>query len=173
LVLNYLETEYKTQDLCYKGISSEYWDAVTAPWALHRALDRHPNLSEREIQQTHKTMASFQTDPPENLPEELINVLQNSADSQLREVINYGQQLLRERPPITEEAKSRSGEELVRVMDRGPYTIAMVVRSGRLDKARGPFAYRVKWEPNIQDEGGQYKWHYLGKVYDDSGREWK
>ena len=98
-------------------------------------------------------MASSQTDPPEDIPEELIAVLQNSADSQLREIINYGQQLLRERPQITEEAESRSGEELVRVMDRG--------------------AYRVKWEPNIQDEGGQYKWHYLGKVYDDSGREWK
>jgi len=114
-------------------------------------------------------MASSQTDPPEDVPEELIAVLQNSADSQLREIINYAQQLLSEHPPITDAVESRHGEELVRVKDHGVYTIAIVVRLDEPGEARGLFAYRVKWEPNIEDEGGRYKWHYLGKVHDDSG----
>ena len=43
-------------------------------------------------------------------------------------------------------------------------------RSDGTDEARGPFAYRVKWEPHIDDEGGRYRWHYLGKVYEDRRR---
>jgi len=93
-------------------------------------------------------MASSQTDPPEDVPEELIAVLQNSADSQLREIINYAQQLLSEHPPITDAVELHPDEP---------------------DEARRPFAYRVKWKPNIEDEGGRYRWHYLGKVHDDSG----
>jgi len=81
-------------------------------------------------------MASSQTDPPEDIPEEL---------------------------------ESRHGEELVRLEDHGAYTIAIVVRPDEPREARGPFAYRVKWEPNIDDEEGRYNWHYLGKVHDDSG----
>ena len=114
-------------------------------------------------------MASSQTDPPEAVPEELIAVLQNSADTQLREILNYAQQLLREHPPIPDTVESRHGEELVRVEDHGAYTTAIVERPDGPGDARGPFAYRVRWEPNIDDEGGRYRWHYLGKVYDDSG----
>jgi len=114
-------------------------------------------------------MAPSQTDPPEAVPEELIAVLQNSADSQLREIVNYAQQLLSERPPITDAIESRRGEALVRVKDHGVYTIAIVVRLDEPGEARGPFAYRVRWEPSIEDEGGRYRWHYLGRVHDDSG----
>jgi len=114
-------------------------------------------------------MASFQTDPPEAVPEELIPVFQNSTDSQLREISNYAQQLLSERPPIADAAKSRHGETLVRVKDHDVYTIAIVMRLSESGEACGLFAYRVKWEPRIEDEGGRYKWHYLGKVHDDSG----
>ena len=114
-------------------------------------------------------MASSQTDPPETVPEELIAVLQDSADSQLRKTINYAQQLLSEHPPITDAVESRHGEELVRVKDDGVYTIAIVARPDEPDEARGPFAYRVKWEPGIDDGEGRYKWHYLGKVSDDPG----
>jgi len=114
-------------------------------------------------------MASSQIDPPEDLPEEFVAVFEHSTTGQLREIVNYARQLLREHPPITDAVESRPGEELVRVEDHGAYTIAVVVRSDEPDEARGPFAYRVKWEPNIDDEGGRYKWHYLGKVHDDSG----
>jgi len=114
-------------------------------------------------------MASSQTDHPEHVPEELITVLQRSADSQLREIINYAQQLLSEHPPIADAVESRHGEELVRVEDYGAYTIAIVVRPDAPGEARGPFAYRVKWEPNIDDEGGRDRWHYLRNVDDGSG----
>ena len=114
-------------------------------------------------------MASSQTDPPEDVPEELIGVLTNSADSQLREIVSYAQQLLREHPSITDAVESRRGEELVRVEDHDAYTIAIVARPDEPGEARGPFAYRVKWEPGIDDGEGRYRWHYLGKVSDDPG----
>lgn len=107
--------------------------------------------------------------PPEEIPEELIAALRSSTNSQLSEFINYAQQLLHEHPPITDAIESRHGEELVRVEDLGGYTIAIVERPDETGEARGPFAYRVKWEPNIDDEGGRYKWHTLGRVYGDAG----
>ena len=109
-------------------------------------------------------MTLSESNPLEDGSEEVTTVLENSADGQLREAINYAQQLLREHPPLTDAVKSRCGEELVCVKDHGAYTVATVVRPGETSEARGPFAYRVKWEPNIDDERGRYKWHYLGKV---------
>jgi len=110
-------------------------------------------------------MTASDTDPSEDIPERITAVLEDSSDSQLREIIHYAQQLLRERPPLTDAIESRHGEELVRVKDHGAYTIAVVERPDETGEARGPFAYRVKWEPNINDEGGKYRWHYLGKVH--------
>lgn len=99
-------------------------------------------------------MNQSDTDPPDDIPEELIAVLDDSSDSQLRGVIHYAQQLLRDRPQLTDVIESREGEELVRVEDHGAYTIAIVERPGDPGEARGPFAYSVNWEPNIDDEGG-------------------
>lgn len=109
--------------------------------------------------------------PPEDIPEAVSTALNGSSDSQLREIIHYAQQLLREHPPLTDAIDSREGEELVRVEDHGAYTIAVVERPDETGEARGPFAYRVKWVPNIDDEGGQYRWHYLGKVHGEPGGE--
>ena len=106
--------------------------------------------------------------PPEGVPEELIAVLRSSSDPQLREIIDYAQQRLRERPPITDAVESRHGEELVRVDDHGGYTVAIVERPDETGEPHGPDAYRVKWEPRIDDEGGRYRWHYLGRVYGDA-----
>lgn len=112
-------------------------------------------------------------DPPEAVPEELTNALEESSDSQLREIIHYAQQLLQEHPPLTEEIESREGEELVRMEDHGDYTLVIVERPDAKDDAQGPFAYRVRWEPNVDDEDGEgrYRWHYLGKVNVDAGGE--
>jgi hypothetical protein len=109
------------------------------------------------------------TDHPENCPAELIAALEDSSDRELREIIEYAQQLLRDRSSITDAIESRHGEELVRVEDHGAYTIIVVERPDETGEARGPFAYRVRWEPHIDDEGGRYRWHYLGKVYEDAG----
>lgn len=98
-----------------------------------------------------------------------MTVLEDSSDSQLREIIGYARQLLRGHPPITDVIESRPGEELVRIENCGAYTIVVVERPNERGEARGPFIYRVGWERHIDDEGGRYKWHYLGRVYDAEG----
>jgi hypothetical protein len=105
---------------------------------------------------------------PDDIPEEITTALEASSDSQLREIIHYAQQFLREHPPLTDAIESRAGEELVRTEDHGAYTIVVVERPDETGEARGPFAYRVGWEHGIDDDG-KYRWHYLGKVYDADG----
>ena len=114
-------------------------------------------------------MISPNVDPPQNIPEEVSSVLRTSSDGQLREIIRFAQQLLQDQPPLTDAVETRASEELVRIADHGAYTIAIVERPDESAEARGPFAYRVKWEPNIDTPGGTYKWHYLGQVHDESG----
>jgi len=110
-----------------------------------------------------------ETDSPDDVPEGPAAVLEESNDGQLRGIINHAQQLLRNRPPISDTIESRYGEELLRVEDRGAYTMAVVERPDKTSEARGPFVYRVKWEPHIDDEGGRYRWHYLERVCEDAG----
>jgi len=117
---------------------------------------------------TKQRMTPSDPSPPEDIPEELIAVLRSSNNSQLRDIVNYAQQLLHDHPPITDAIESRHREELVHVDDHGGYTIAIVERPDETGEARGPYAYRVKWEPYINDEGGRYRWHYLGRVYGDA-----
>lgn len=115
-------------------------------------------------------MTAPDTDPPEDLPEEIIQALEASSDRQLREIIHYAQRLLREHPPLTDAIESREGEELVRINDHGAYTTVVVERPEETGEARGPFVYRVQWEPDI-DDGGKYRWHYLGRVNTEQGDE--
>ncbi|MFA9502345.1 hypothetical protein NP511_13265 [Natrinema thermotolerans] len=110
-------------------------------------------------------MTTTDADPPETVPEEIAAVLEDSSDSQLREIINYAQRCLREQPPLTDTIEARNGEELVRIAEYDAYTNVVVERPDETGEARGPFAYRVRWEPHINDEGGTYRWHYLGRVY--------
>ena len=114
-------------------------------------------------------MTPSDTEPPEDLPERIADALEESSDSQLREIIHYAQQLLREHPPVTDEIESREGKKLVRVEDHDAYRVVVVENPDETGEARGPFAYRVSWEPGIDDEEGQYRWHYLGRVYGESG----
>lgn len=103
-------------------------------------------------------------DPPDEIPTEVLQILEESDDSQLREIIHYAQQLLRDHPSLTEAVEAREGEDLVRINDHGAYTTVIVERPDETGEARGPFSYRVKWEPNSDGDGGSYKWHYLGRV---------
>jgi hypothetical protein len=116
-------------------------------------------------------MTAPEIDPPDDVPEAITDELEACSNSQLREVIHYAQQLLGEHPPLTDAIEPREGEEIVRIDDHGTYTSVVVERPEETDEARGPFAYRVQWEPYIDDEGGQYRWHYLGRVHVDSGGE--
>jgi hypothetical protein len=113
-------------------------------------------------------MTSPDTGRPETIPARIAETLEASSDGQLREIIHYAQRLLREHPPLTDALESREGEELVRMDDHGAYTHVVVERPEETGQARGPFAYMVTWEPTT-DEEGQYKWHYLGRVYRDAG----
>jgi hypothetical protein len=114
-------------------------------------------------------MTPPETDAPNDIPTAVVEALEGCSDEELRTVIHYAQQLLWEQPPLTDAIESRPGEELVRVTDHGAYDVAVVERPDETGDARGPFAYMVRWEPGVDDENGQYRWHYLGKVYGDSG----
>lgn len=107
-------------------------------------------------------MAHSEPDPPDAVPDEITAALEDVSDRQLRTIIHYAQQRLREHPSLTESIESREGEELVRIEDHGQYTLVVVERPD--GEAGGPFAYRVRWEPHIEYDGGRYRWHYLGKV---------
>ncbi|WP_323191202.1 hypothetical protein [Halostella sp. PRR32] len=113
-------------------------------------------------------MTQSDIDPPEEIPTRITNALEGSSDSQLREIIHYAQQLLHEHPPLTDAIESREGEVLVRTEDYGAYTIVVMERPEETGEARGPFAYRVNWEPTV-DDGGKYRWHYLGRVHGSTG----
>lgn len=113
-------------------------------------------------------MTPSDTGPPD-IPDEITAALETSSDDQLREIIHYAQQLLREPSPLTEALESREGEELVRMEDHGEFTIVVVERPNETGAARGPFAYRVQWEPDIDEAEGKFRWHYLGRVSGDSG----
>jgi hypothetical protein len=119
-------------------------------------------------------------DPPDHVPTEVAEALEASDDRQLREIVHYAQRLLREQRPVTDAAEHRSvadaiepreGEELVRVDDHGGYASVVVERPDQTGEARGPFAYRVQWEPDVDGEGGSYYWHYLGRVAGAEGGE--
>jgi len=113
-------------------------------------------------------MTTSDVDPPEDISEQIIQTLEGSEDAQLREIIHYAQQLLQDHRSLTEAVEAREGEDLVRTNDHGAYTIVIVERPDETGEARGPFSYRVKWEPNVDDEGGSYRWHYLGRVVEDT-----
>lgn len=113
-------------------------------------------------------MTSSGPEPPEDVPGEVVDALEECDNRQLREIIHYAQQLLQEHPPLTEAIEAREGEELVRVEDHDAYTSVVVERPDETGEERGPFAYRVKWEPNVDEEGGKYRWYYLGRVSDEA-----
>lgn len=114
-------------------------------------------------------MTPTRNDPPDSIPDEVVDSLEGCSDSQLRGIIHYAQQLLREHPPLTDEIESRAGENLLRMEDHGDYTLVVVEHPDETGEARGPFAYRVRWDPDLDGGEGKYRWHYLGRVYGDAG----
>jgi hypothetical protein len=113
-------------------------------------------------------MTAHDTDPPADVPDEVVTALDESSDEQLRAVVHYAQRLLRKEPTESDEIEPREGEEIVRTEDHGAYTYVVVEHPDETGEARGPFAYRVKWEPDMNDSG-KYRWHYLGRAEDDPG----
>lgn len=117
----------------------------------------------------HRTMSTSDIDPPEDVPKSIVRGLETSSDRQLREIIHFAQRLLRGPSSLTDTIEAREGEEIVRIDDHGGYKHVVVERTEASGESRGPFAYRVQWEPEIDGDGGQYRWHYLGRVNPDGG----
>lgn len=116
-------------------------------------------------------MSTSDIDPPEDVPKSVVRELEKSSDRQLREIIHFAQRLLQEPPSRTGTIEARQGEELVRIDDHGGYKHVIVERPDASGEARGPFAYRVQWEPELDRDEGKYRWHYLGRVYPDERSE--
>lgn len=104
------------------------------------------------------------SEPGVDLPQDILDELERSDDRQLREIIHYAQDLLHQRQDPTTELEPRQGEEILRTDDHGTYTIVIAKRTDVTGSEQGPYAYRVRYEPGIDDEDGQFKWHYLGRV---------
>jgi len=113
-------------------------------------------------------MTSPDTDRPEGVPEDVTAGLDGCTDAQLRDIIHYAQRLLREKPALTDAIESRGEEELLHTEAHDGYTIAVVERPNESGRARGPFAYRIGWDPARDEGDGEYRWHYLGRVHDES-----
>lgn len=123
------------------------------------------------IRGPHRTMSTSDIDPPEDVPKSIVRALERSSDRQLREIIHFAQRLLREPLSLTGTIEAREGEEIVRIDDHGGYKHVVVERTEASGEARGPFAYRVQREPDIDGDGGKYRWHYLGRVNPDGGSQ--
>jgi hypothetical protein len=106
-------------------------------------------------------------EPPADLPDDVVTALQKSSDAQLRETIHYAQQLLGDLPQLTDAIEPREGERIIRMDDHGPATIVVVERPDASGEDRGPFAYRVRQEPDIDGGESKFRWHYLGKTVSD------
>lgn len=114
-------------------------------------------------------MTPSNIDSPDGNPTDGAETIDGCSERDLREVFHYAQQLLGGRLSLTAAIEARPGEDLVRVEDYDAYTIAVVKRPDEAGDACLQFAYRVKWGPNIDSGTGTYRWHYLGKVLDESG----
>lgn len=137
-------------------------------------VESHTIVAARPVQNPYcpdQIMTPTRTDTPESIPSEVADTLRGCSDDQLRGIIHYAQQLLREHPGLTDAIEARAAEDILRKEDHGSYTLVVVERPDETGEARGPFAYRVKWEPDVDGEAGKYRWHYLGKVYGEAAGE--
>jgi len=150
----------------------DVWTATVAAWIVLRV--RSPggsSLSHVSLrrQSSNPIMTTFDPDPPEAVSDDVVEHLEVSSDVELRAIIDYAQRLLRDETSVTEEIEPREGETLVRTEDHGDYVVAIVERADDADGAGGRYAYRIKWQPEVDDEGGTYRWEYFGQVADASG----
>jgi hypothetical protein len=127
-------------------------------------LEAHPPLTEEVTIQEGEEFVREDVEIDATIRE----ALETGEDSQLREIVEYARQRLADRPPLTDVIEAREHEDLVRMKDEGAYTTVVVERPGETSEGRGPFAYMVQWEPHV-GEDGKYKWHYIGRVFDEEG----
>lgn len=96
-----------------------------------------------------------------NLPEIIVNELEQCSDQQLQAIIEYAQLRLQERHGPTNEIEPRhDNETIVSLDEKGGYTV-VIVEDTRSNKQ---IAYHVAHEPDSDGEGREYHWRYLGPV---------
>jgi len=126
-------------------------------------LEAHPPLDE-EIELAESE--TFVRDGIE-IPAAVGTAIETGDDSRRKAIVRLARRHLGDRPRLSDVVESREDEALVRMEDNGAYTAVIVERPDAAGEARGPFAYMVQWEPHIDDDGGKYRWHYLGRVLDE------
>lgn len=96
-----------------------------------------------------------------NLPEIIVNELEQCSDQQLQAIIGYAQLRLQERHGPTNEIEPRHGNETIISLDeKDGYTVVIVEEA----RSKRQIAYHVTYEPGSDAEEGEYHWRYLGPV---------
>lgn len=97
-----------------------------------------------------------------DLPETIVTELDQCSDQQLRDVITYAQQLLKQRHDPTVEIEPRhENEEIVSIEDKEGDTLVIVERK---EEPMERVVYHVSYEPDPDGGEGEYHWRYLGPV---------
>lgn len=105
--------------------------------------------------------------PPEELPPDAVEILDDLNEDELRAAIDYAQ--ARERsihPGVTDQIEAQEGEELIRVEERSGYTEVVKKQpcfDGCDDCPHGPYLYHVR-EEQLPDGESKLHWTYLGIV---------
>lgn len=105
--------------------------------------------------------------PPEDLPPEAVEVLDELNEAELRAAIDYARARKRDiHPRVTDQIEAHEGEELIRVEERDGYTEVVkkqLCSDGCDDCPHGPFLYHVR-EEQVPDGESQLHWTYIGIV---------
>ena len=103
----------------------------------------------------------------QNLPDALVEILDDLDVSTLRSVRTYLDQRIDDlRPTLPEMIRAETEGEIVDIRDRGPYTLVRKYPTSRDSSDTYPqplFLYRVKREKRLNDEETLH-WSFLGDV---------
>ena len=103
----------------------------------------------------------------QNLPDALVEILDDLDISTLRSVRTYLDQRIDDlRPTLPEMIRAETGGEIVDIRDRGPYTLVRKYPTSRDSSDTYPqplFLYRVKREKRLNGEETLH-WSFLGDV---------
>jgi CO dehydrogenase/acetyl-CoA synthase alpha subunit len=105
-------------------------------------------------------------DPPRPLSQDVVELLDDLDEGELRAVVDYARKRLAEvHPTVTEQIEARADEEIVRVKERDAYT--EVVKRQYCGEDCGecphPYLYHVTEERHT-DGSTRLHWSYLGHV---------
>lgn len=105
--------------------------------------------------------------PPNTVPDDVVDAIDQLSESDLRTVIDYAQERYEYlHPTVTEQIEAAPGEEILRVEERPEYTVVVKRQpcsQGCDDCPHGPYLYHVHEETH-PDGSTALRWRYLGSV---------